>query len=443
MNDKYLSIATINRYLKNKLDSDPNLQTVYLRGEISNFKNHTTGHLYFSLKDETSKINAIMFASSARKLKFMPADGMKVLVKGRISLFEAAGSYQIYVDEMDEDGMGNLYLAFLKLKEKLDKEGLFDPAHKRPLPSMPEKIGIITAPTGAAVKDVVSTIKRRFPICETILFPSLVQGPEAAKDIVQNIELAQTYDLDLLIVGRGGGSIEDLWPFNEEIVARAIYNSKIPVISGVGHEIDFTIADFVADMRAPTPTGAAEMAVPNMMDVLNQIKSLSIRGSEAINKKINYNKLYLDSIKNSFVIKNPMMMYDAKRQNLDTMLDTLNRDILNVMNSNQVKLDKLSSNLKLYNPKYKIDENKKNLNQLTIDLNRSMQLVLTNNTHNLDKIITKLELINPIGVLKRGYSITYKDGTSIKSSKDVNVNDLINIKLEDGNIDAKVIDKGE
>ena len=306
MNDKYLTISAITRYLKNKFDTDVNLRTVYLKGEISNIKYHTTGHLYFSLKDETSKINAIMFSSNAKKLLFNPVDGSKVLVIGRISVYEATGGYQIYIDEMIEDGVGNLYLAFEKLKKDLAKEGLFDQKYKKEIPKIPETIGVVTAPTGAAIKDIISTIKRRFPICKVIVFPSLVQGENAKEDIVRNIELANTYPLDVLIVGRGGGSIEDLWPFNEEIVARAIFKSEIPIISAVGHEIDFTIADYVADLRAPTPTGAAEMAVPNITDLINMLSNYKVRINEALTNKINYKRLYLDSLKNHYILNNPI-----------------------------------------------------------------------------------------------------------------------------------------
>ena len=260
MNNKYITISQINQYLKMLFDTNEHLQKIYLKGEISNFKRHSSGHLYLTLKDDASRINAVMFKSSAAKLTFNPEDGQNVLVEGRVSVYPAGGNYQVYIDKMMVDGLGNLYVEFEKLKQKLHAEGLFATSHKRPLPKFPMKIGIITAPTGAAIKDIISTIKRRFPICETILFPSLVQGAQAKDDIVKNIIQAQDYDLDLLIVGRGGGSIEDLWAFNEEKVARAIYNSKIPVISAVGHEIDYTIADYVADKRAPTPTGAAEMA---------------------------------------------------------------------------------------------------------------------------------------------------------------------------------------
>ena len=328
-NSKYLDISALTKYLKYKFDTDEHLKKVYLKGEISNLKIHSTGHLYLSLKDEYSKINAIMFSTSAKKMLFTPSDGMKVLVCGRVSVYEATGNYQIYIDEMIEDGIGNLYIAFEQLKEKLNKEGLFNKEYKKGIPKMPNRVGIITAPTGAAIKDVLSTIKRRYPLCETILFPSLVQGDNAAPDIVKNIKLANTYNLDVIIVGRGGGSIEDLWPFNEEIVARAIFDSKIPIVSAVGHEIDYTIADYVADLRAPTTTGAAEMVVPNITDIINYLDQLKIRLNEGIYKKVNYTKLFLESIKNSFVIKNPLIMYENKKQRLDVILDKINTLMVN------------------------------------------------------------------------------------------------------------------
>ena len=260
MNNEYLTVTQLTRYIKYKLDNDTNLREVYLKGEISNFKAHTRGHFYFTIKDEGSRINAVMFASSASKVKFEPVDGMKILVTGRISVYEATGGYQIYVNEMMEDGVGNLYVAFEQLKKKLASEGLFDEARKKRIPKIPERVGVITAPTGAAIRDIISTINRRFPLTEVILLPSLVQGEGAKEDIVRQIKRAEDYNLDVLIVGRGGGSIEDLWAFNEECVARAIFNSKIPVISAVGHETDFTIADFAADLRAETPTAAATIA---------------------------------------------------------------------------------------------------------------------------------------------------------------------------------------
>lgn len=417
MNNKYLEISALTKYIKYKFDNDEHLRKVYLKGEISNLKIHSTGHLYLSLKDEYSKINAIMFSSSAKKMLFTPKDGMKVLVTGRISVYEATGNYQIYIDEMLEDGIGNLYIAFEQLKEKLKNEGLFDSTHKRKIPRIPSRVGIITAPTGAAIKDILSTIKRRYPLCETILFPSLVQGDNAKDDIVRNIKLANNYELDVLIVGRGGGSIEDLWPFNEEIVARAIYNSKIPVVSAVGHEIDFTIADYVADLRAPTPTGAAEMVVPNTSDLINYLNQLKIRLNECINKKVKYNSLYLDSIKNSFVIKNPLIMYENRKQKLDIMLDKINTIIAKKIDNFKVKMNYIKANYTLNNP----------------------TVLYKDDIHKLNLLVEKLELLNPLAILKRGYTVTYQNDKIIKSIKDIDTKNTLKIKFFDGFIDVKKV----
>ena len=416
MQSKYLSIGAITRYLKAKFDQDANLQRVYLKGEISNFKAHTSGHFYFSLKDETSKINAIMFRSNAGKISFKPSDGMKVLVSGRISVYEASGGYQIYVDEMEEDGIGNLYEAFEKLKQKLSSEGLFDENHKLPIPKYPKRIGVITASTGAAIRDILTTIKRRYPICEVILFPTLVQGEGAKESIVSNILRANDYDLDLLIVGRGGGSIEDLWAFNEEVVARAIFDSKIPIISAVGHEIDFTISDFVADLRAPTPTAAAELAVPNLSDVVKYIDGLVIRLNESINKKVKFQRLYLDSIKNSFVIKNPMILFDNKKQNLDLLVEKINGLIIKNIDNKKEKMDMIKKSYVIVNPTF---------------LYKDVRAKLLN-------ITNKLELLNPLGILSRGYSITTNNGVSVKSVFEVKKDDILKIRVTDGVIDAKV-----
>jgi len=318
---------------------------------------------------------------------------------------------------MIEDGVGNLHIAFEKLKKELEKEGLFDQSHKLPIPKFPKRVGVITASTGAAVRDIITTIKRRFPICEIILFPTLVQGENAKEDIVKNIKKAEDYDLDVLIIGRGGGSIEDLWAFNEEIVARAIYNSKIPTISAVGHEIDFTISDFVSDLRAPTPTAAAELAVPNLIDLQNHINQLNIRLNESINKKINYQKLYLDSIKNSFVIKNPGVMYENKKQTIDLMGTRIKELVLRKYETNKDKLNNLKNSYIFTKPEilYQIDK------------------------QNLKNIIEKLELLNPLNTLNRGYSITYSNGKVVKDIKDVK--DEVHIKLHNGSFKAKVIEK--
>ena len=353
-----------------------------------------------------------MFASNAKNLNFEPKEGTKVLVTGSISVYPATGNYQIYVEALEEDGIGNLYIEFEKLKAKLSSEGLFDEKHKKQIPTYPTSIGIVTASTGAAIRDILSTIKRRYPICKTYLFPCLVQGEYAADDIVKKIKEANNYNLDVLIVGRGGGSFEDLNCFNNELVARTIFESKIPIISAVGHEVDFTIADFVADLRAPTPTGAAEMAVPNIVDVKNMVDQYNIRLKEAIYKKVKLKKLYLDSIKNSFVIKNPKLMYQNTIQKIETLNEKLNTIMMN-------KIDISKNRLEICKKHY-ILNNAKVLYKDKIEL--------------LNTIISKLTLLNPLNVLERGYNITYKDNHVVSSIKDIKVKDELKIKMKDGSV---------
>ena len=421
MNDKYLTVTALTRYLKYKIESDSNLRTVYLKGEISNFKAHSTGHFYFSIKDENSIIKAIMFKSNASKLGFVPTEGMKVLVTGSISVYPQGGTYQIYVEDLIEDGVGNLYIAFEKLKEKLSKEGLFDKKYKKPIPKIPEKIGIVTAPTGAAIKDIISTIRRRFPYAETYLFPALVQGENASLDIIKKVNQADSFGLDVLIVGRGGGSFEDMNCFNDEELARLIFKCNTPIISAVGHEIDYTIIDFVADLRAPTPTGAAEMAVPNVTDVISSINQFKIRSSEAIIKRVKLNKLKLDAIKNSFVIKNPMLMYNNKAQTLDNLIEKINKAILNKIEKEHTRLNEFKNNYILKNP----------------------DILYKTKMDKLSNIIEKLELLNPISILKKGYSLTYINGNVVNSISKVNKNDKIDIRLSDGILKANVEKVGD
>lgn len=416
MEKKYITVGTLNRYLKNKFDTDPNIQRVCLKGEISNFKGHTRGHLYFTLKDEESRINAVMFSFNASKLTFVPEDGMKVLVEGKVSIYPPTGAYQIYVEEMTNDGLGNLYLKYEALKKELEQKGLFASSHKKPIPKYSEKIGIVTAPTGAAIKDILSTIKRRYPICETILFPCLVQGELAKDDIARQINEANNWDLDVLIVGRGGGSIEDLWAFNEVVVAEAIYNSRIPIISAVGHEIDFTIADFVADLRAPTPTGAAEMAVPNMSDLNTLLDQYKIRFTNKIRSKLDNYKDKLNIIKNSYVLTNPLAVYELKEQKLTNLIDNMNSIIEKKLEQNASRLNMLKNNYLLNHP----------------------EELLKTSKHKLSLIINKLELLNPLSILSKGYSIVKKDNLIIKDAVNLNENDKINIKLYNGEIDAVV-----
>ena len=421
MEKRYITVSTLNRYLKNKFDTDPNIQRVSLKGEISNFKGHTRGHLYFTLKDEEGRINAVMFSFNASKLTFVPEDGMKVLVTGRVSVYPPTGSYQIYVEEMESDGLGNLYLMYEALKKELSEKGLFDAGHKKTIPKYPHRIGIVTAPTGAAIKDILSTIKRRYPICETIIFPCLVQGELAKDDIVKAINEAEKYDLDVLIVGRGGGSIEDLWAFNEKIVAYAIYNCTIPVISAVGHEIDFTIADFVADLRAPTPTGAAEMAVPNMADLFTFLEQIKIRCTSTISNKININKKHLLDLKDNYVLKNPLAVYEIKEQKLSNLIDTLNSVITNKLANAKLRYNHIKENYILNNPEELLKKKK----------------------HDYTLILNKLEILNPISILSKGYSVVSINDKTINSTDNISKGDVLNIKLYKGSLKAKVESVGK
>lgn len=421
MNDKYLTVTAVTRYIKHKIESDLNLRKIYLKGEISNFKAHSSGHFYFSIKDENSVIKAIMFSTHAKKLGFIPTEGMKILVTGSISLYEATGNYQIYVEELIEDGVGNLYIAFEKLKEKLSKEGLFDQKYKKQIPKYPTKVGIVTASTGAAIRDILSTIKRRYPICETYLFPCLVQGETAPIDIVKKLKQAENFGVDVIIVGRGGGSFEDMNCFNDEMVARTVFDMKTPVISAVGHEIDYTIIDFVSDLRAPTPTGAAEMAVPNLFDLNNLIKQYNIRLNEVIIKNINYKKLIMEKFKTSFVIKNPMLMFNTKKQQLDIKIEKINNILKDKITIKKEKLNLIKNSYIIKNP----------------------EIIYQNKQKDLLNLIEKIELLNPMSILKRGYTITYKDDKVIKSIKDININDIIKINYHDGYIEAKIEKKGK
>ena len=357
-----------------------------------------------------------MFASSTKKIKFIPSDGMKVLVTGKISVFEANGGYQIYVNDMLEDGVGNLYIAFEQLKKKLEEEGLFDPSIKKKIPKIPRKIGVVTAPTGAAIKDIISTIKRRWPLAEIYLFPTLVQGEDAKEDIVRQIKNSANYDLDTLIVGRGGGSIEDLWAFNEEIVARAIYECQTPVISAVGHEIDFTIADFVADLRAPTPTGAAEMAVPDIRDVRQLLNQMNIRLNKAMINDIKRYRERLTFLRNRPILTNPITIYQNKELAFDGLLERLKYSGKTLIAVKEKELLSVKNSYALKSPFQILDKK----------ANKYLQLV------------SKLETLSPLLTIKRGYSVTRCGDKVVKSVKDVKKDDLLDIELSDGKIKTKV-----
>ena len=417
MEDNEFTVSEINSYINKKMKNDDKLTDIYVRGEISNYKNWYSGHSYFTLKDQNSQLSAVMWSSYKQYLKFEPKDGMKVIVHGKIEVYEKNGNYQLYAKSIKEDGEGDLHVAYEQLKKKLKEEGLFDESHKKEIPKYPKKIGVVTAATGAAVKDIIITIRRRYPLCKILVFPTLVQGDLAKHNIVSQIKHAQKYDLDTLIVGRGGGSIEDLWSFNEEIVAREIYQCKIPVISAVGHEIDFTISDFVADLRAATPTAAAERAVPDINEIKYKIQQFNSRINYNINERISKNRHKLNEISEKQIFKNPESIYDIKKMDLDNIQYRFNSVSKNILSENRNKLFKLEHSIALKNP----------------------DIITKKKKDKLSMNIGKLEVLNPLLTLKRGYSITKKNEKIISSKNDVKTNDEIEIRFDDGTINAKVM----
>lgn len=417
MENEYLTVSQINAYINKKLKFDNNLKNIYVKGEISNFKTYPSGHSYFTLKDKNSQIPAVMFKGRRRYLKFEPENGMKVIVKGKIEVYERDGKYQLYASSITEDGLGELHIAFEQLKKKLDKEGLFDDAHKKEIPKYPKRIGVVTARTGAAVKDIITTIKRRYPYCEILVFSTLVQGEMASGQIVRQIRHAQNFNIDTLIVGRGGGSIEDLWPFNEEIVAREIHSCKIPVISAVGHETDWTISDFVADKRAPTPTAAAEIAVPEINEIKYKVTQLNQRINKSINDKLIQSKQKVDDISQKQIFKTPESIYEIKQMHLDNLIGKLNFTSKDIISENKNKLLKIESRAVLRNPE-EVTKTKRELFLRNVD---------------------KLTILDPLLTLKRGYSIAKIDDKVISSAKDVESGDELDIEFDDGTVNTKVI----
>ena len=393
--DMAISVTELNKYIKEKIDGDEYLNSILVKGEISNFKNHYSGHLYFTLKDENCLIKCIMFKSYALKLNFEPKDGMKVMVFGSVSVFERDGVYQIYVKAMEEDGLGDLYTKYQELKNKLEAQGLFDPEHKMKIPMMPKVVGVLTSQTGSVIKDIINVSTRRNPNVYIKLLPVPVQGEGAAEKIAEGIYLMNKKRLaDVLIIGRGGGSLEDLWPFNEEVVANAIYNSEIPIISAVGHETDFTIADFVADLRAPTPSAAAELAVPDIFEVKDKIANYKKRLRVSLLRNLELMRLRYQKCMASAIFKEPTRQIQDKYLRLDTIMKSLTTEI-----HNKLKQEK----------------------------------------SNYVELIAKLDALSPLKTMARGYAIAQKDGKVIKSVNELSKDDIIDLKLCDGTRQAKVL----
>ena len=435
-----LTVKALTKYIKLKFDYDKNLQHLLLKGELSNVKRHSRGHLYFTLKDDEAQINAVMFASAASHLEFVPTEGMQVIVKGHITVYEAGGTYSLYVKEMTEDGIGNLYVAYTQLKERLATEGLFDARFKQKIPDYPQAVGVVTSPTGAAIRDIISTIKRRFPMVTIYVYPALVQGEQAEASIISCIKQANAMNLvDTLIVGRGGGSIEDLWAFNKEGVARAIFESKIPIISAVGHETDFTIADFVADHRAPTPTGAAELAVPNLPDVLKHLNQLNARLNHNFNLQFKQKKDYLTQLCNHYIMKNPAALFEQRLMYVDQLSEKLNYVLQDQLTRNQTKWWTLHHRLLQLDPKASVDQAKQSLLLQDQTLRQLMLQHLSQSKQDYTVLLTKLELLNPLSILKKGYTVLTNDKDEMVTTvQDISVGQDLLISLDDGRVRASV-----
>ena len=435
------SISELTNYIKNLLANDPILTDTWIRGEISNFTHHSSGHMYFTLKDENSRIRSVMFARNNRMIRFIPKNGTKVLCRGYVSLFERDGQYQFYIQEMQPDGVGQLYLAYEQLKERLENEGLFHDKNKKILPSYPKTIGIATSATGAAIRDMLITIKRRYPLVNILLIPVLVQGEGAARSIAEAIETFNRFaDIDVLIIGRGGGSIEELWAFNEEIVARSIYQSRIPIISAVGHETDYTISDFVADIRAATPTAAAELAVPNIDDLKVQVAFLTKRLERQIVKQIDHAQSSLAQLIRSTVFRRPKQQWVEYTQRLDRAEEKLSYALQRTRTIQKEKYMVLNHRLLQERPNQKIEYIKERLERIKKQLIKEIILVKKGNEEKLALKIGKLDALSPLKVLNRGYSVAYNEpkNSLIYSVKNVNLGDIIHLELQDGTLDCQV-----
>lgn len=438
MSEQYLSITAMTAYLKRKFDADPYLERVYLTGEISNFRLRPN-HQYFSLKDEHAKLSAVMFKGAFQKLSFQPEEGMKVLVIGRISLFESSGSYQLYIEHMEPDGVGALYQAYAQLKEKLAKEGLFQ-LPKQSLPAYPKRIAILTSPSGAVIRDIITTVRRRYPIVQLVLYPTVVQGEKAAGELIKNIQrVEEDGQFDTMIIGRGGGSIEDLWPFNDEQLARTIVAAKTPIISSVGHETDTTIADLVADVRAATPTAAAELAVPVLSQELLRVEEIKMRVQQAFLYQLERQKQRYAKAIHSYVFRQPNRLYESKAQQLDIASQRLSQQMQSVFfakkQSATVVMNRLS-----YQPLMRVYEREvQEQRYLDERLKKAMNQAYLAHTQRVNHAIQSLDLVSPLKIMNRGYSYVSKDDEIVKSVVDIAVDDLLTIHLSDGTIQTTVV----
>lgn len=433
MERQYVSVHALNRYIKAVLDNDMQLQTVYIRGEISNYRPHPSGHMYFTLKDDQteSSISAIMFASQARYLKFRLRDGMKVFITAQVSVFERAGRYQLYVRSMQEDGLGNLYLRFNELKQTLEREGLFNTMHKKAIPVMPERLAILSAKQGAALQDVLRTLHQRYPLVRRDIYPVPVQGRDAYKYIVETLSQIDQLGYSTILLVRGGGSIEDLWNFNEEALARCIYDLKTPIITGVGHETDFTLVDYVSDLRAPTPTAAAVAAVPSQKELLSHLENKIMQLSNVMRKTIYLEKQKLEKYTHSYVFTDPSRIFEIKFMKLDSVHLKLNNYKIRIKQKSHYEMHKKVIQLNTLIKQKQLIETKNISNKQEL-LKNCFKNYLKNKKTSFSYCIEKLDLLSPLKTLQRGYIISKKNDSIIKSVKDLHTDDTITLVYADG-----------
>jgi exodeoxyribonuclease VII large subunit len=438
MAQQYLTVTALTKYLKRKFDADPHLERVYLTGEISNFRRRPN-HQYFSLKDDGAKISTVMFKGAFDKLRFQPEEGMKVLAVGRVSLYEASGNYQMYIEHMEPDGVGALYQAYEQLKKKLAAEGLFS-APKKTLPRFPKRIAVLTSPSGAVIRDIITTTQRRYPIAEIVLYPTVVQGDKAADNVVKNIQRVEADGgFDTMIIGRGGGSIEDLWPFNEERVARAIFTAQTPIISSVGHETDTTIADLVADVRAATPTAAAELAVPVLSEEILRIKEKQARLEQAFIYQIQKKQERFQRAIGSYVFRQPERLYEAQSIKLDQLQQRMNQGLQTQLYEKDKLASQLIHRLEQQLPQARLAATAQEVNYLTQRLEKAIQLTVEKKEQRFLTAVQSLDLLSPLKIMGRGYSYTTKDEQVIKSVTAIQTGDQLQVHYQDGLAQVKVL----
>jgi exodeoxyribonuclease VII large subunit len=439
---KYLSVTALTKYIKTKLEMDVHLQTIALKGEVSNFKKHSRGHLYFSIKDQGAQINAIMFSTDAQRINVMPKDGDQILVLGRISLYEPSGSYSIQVKNIELDGVGVLYQRYEALKKELEGQGYFDASHKKAIPLFPKRVGVVTSSTGAVIQDIMNTFNRRYRLLEVILYPAHVQGPNCASSVSRQIKRANEEQLvDVLIVGRGGGSIEDLWGFNEKEVADAIYNSRIPIISAVGHETDYTIADFVSDLRAPTPTAAAELATPSTETLTKKIIEDATLLKRRLKELFEYKTLQLNYLEERLQTSSPNRQLENHKESLLILTNRLKQSLSNIQVQKQLMYQAYVS--RLVSPQVVMKKKQDALDHVSQLMHHYMKRNYDMKRHQFDMLKQSLHQLSPLTVMEKGYGLILKDDRVITSVNDVFENDTLTIKMKDGTLKTTVNDKKE